>query len=58
MKHEDASTLKHFWEKKMDIEGWVGFDRERLAKDFPDLFKAWDAYKASVEAMNDAVANL
>lgn len=41
---ETLDTLRYFWEAKGDIERWTGFDRDELAKTFPEVLKAWDDY--------------
>lgn len=46
-KEETARLLAYFWESKGDIEGWSGFDRETVAREFPAVLKAWDDYKTS-----------
>ena len=51
---EMLATIRYFWETKGDIERWSSFDREKVAKRFPEIIKAWDDYKTA-ERMLSAV---
>lgn len=51
---EMLATLRYFWENKGDITCSVDFDREKVAKRFPEIIKAWDDYKTA-ERMLSAV---
>lgn len=39
--------LRYFWEEKGDIERWTGFDRAAIAKEYPEVLKAWDDYNTA-----------
>ncbi len=54
MEDEMLDSLAYFWGEKGDIERWSGFDREKIAAQYPEVLKAWDDYKASRKVM-DAV---
>lgn len=42
-----ARSIQYFWQEKGDLERFTGFDREYLAREFPEVLKAWDNYKFS-----------
>lgn len=50
-----VNMIDYFWTEKGDLERWVDFDREYLAKEFPAVLKAWDDYKASRAVMSAVV---
>ncbi len=39
------NMLRYFWEEKDDLERYCAFDRDRMAREFPEVLKAWDDYK-------------
>ena len=46
-KLEEARSLHYFWIECGNLERWAGFDRSKLAAEFPAVLKAWDDYNAS-----------
>ena len=50
--------LIYFWQERGDLERYAGFDRERMAVEYPDILKAWDDYKASRAALSALVRDL
>lgn len=55
-REEMLDNLRYFWNRKEDIEAWAGFDRDAIAKEFPEVIKAWEDLKLAQKVMN-AVMN-
>ena len=53
---DEIVMLQYFWEEKGNIERYIGFEvlKPKLEKQFPEVLKAWNDYKAS-ERILDAV---
>ena len=49
---EMLDMLRYFWEEKGDIERYSGFDREAIAKAYPEVLKAWDDYNTARRMLN------
>ncbi len=57
-KREMLETLHYFWDEKRDIERWAGFDREKIAAEYPEIIKAWDDYSTSKRVMSAVINGL
>lgn len=57
-REDQISMLTYFWQEKGDLERWVGFDREKLGREFPAVLKAWDDYKASEAVLSAVIRDL
>lgn len=58
MNEEDEQmldTLRYYWETKGDIERGSSFDREKVAKRFPEIIKAWDDYKTAERTLTAVI---
>ena len=53
-----ARSIGYFWKEKGDIERFTSFDRKYLAREFPEVLKAWDDYKASRRVLDAVVRDV
>ena len=57
---EDKSSIVYFWEEKDDLERWSGWKKAKpaVAREYPEILKAWEDYKTSIRTMNAVVGQL
>lgn len=56
---EDKRNISYFWTCKGDLERWSGWEAAKpaLAREYPEVLKAWEDYKTSIQTL-DAVVKL
>ena len=54
---EDLSSIAYFWLEKGDLERWTGWEQAKpaVARQYPEILKAWEDYKTSIRTMNAVV---
>lgn len=57
-REEMLNMITYFWQEKGNLERWTGFDREKIAAEFPEVLKAWDDYKTAGKVMDAVVRGL
>jgi len=53
-----ANMLDYFWCEKGDIERFTGWNADLVAKEFPAVFQAWNAYKGAERVMDAVIKSL
>jgi len=51
-KQEALRNMAYFWTQRGDLERWSGFEEADLAQNFPEIWWAWQSYKAAVAALD------
>jgi hypothetical protein len=57
---EQISDIKYFWEYKGDLERYSSFEELKplIWEQKPQIMKAWNDYKASIEILNAVIESL
>ena len=55
---EIARMLGYFWTEKGDLSRWVGFGSPDVEREFPDVVRAWRAYKDAEALLGARIAAL
>lgn len=60
LSEEEISDLKYFWEEKGDVERYYKFEELKplIQEQYPELYKAWYDYKASIKIMDAVIKSL
>ena len=53
--NDDIDMLQYFWEEKGNIERYCDYENiyNSLLEKRPDIIKAWEKYKKSIETLNN-----
>ncbi len=57
---EDIRSISYFWLEKHDLERWAGWEEAKpaVARQFPELLKAWEDYKTNARTLDAVVKNM
>lgn len=57
---EDKSDIVYFWREKGDLTRLCSWERIKpaLAREYPEVLKAWEDYRTSIRTLNAVIRNL